>query len=140
MGGLVKFLIEIPINVQCQKFYENFLIGMCEKIFILRGKDLYWQASLLDPKNYLNPETFGTWLYVYALSYGINSGLLSKYKFLPFVLKGWEALEKALFPDGKLGWVLPVGEDPCNTSKKSAEVYGIGAFLLAGSEVYKLGD
>jgi len=140
LGGLVKILKELPINVQCRKFYENLLIEMCEKISTLQDKDGYWHASLLDPETYPNPETSGTGFYVYALSYGINSGLLSRDKYLPIVLKGWEALGKAIFPDGKLGWVQPVGEDPRITTKEMTEVYGVGAFLLAGSEVYKLAD
>ena len=113
---------------------------MCERISILQDKDGYWHASLLDPEAYPNPETSGSGFFVYALAYGINSGLLDRGKYLPVVLKGWNALEKAVFPDGKLGWVQPVAQNPQETTKEMTEVYGVGAFLLAGSEIYKLAE
>jgi rhamnogalacturonyl hydrolase YesR len=93
---------------------------------------------MLDAQSYPNPETSSSGFFVYALAYGINSGLLDQEKFLPIVMKGWNALVNAVFPDGKLGWVQPIGENPRLTTKEMTEVYGIGSFLLAGSEVYKL--
>ena len=75
---------------------------------------------------------------MYALAYGINNGLIDKTIYLPVVLNGWEALQKAVSDDGKLGWVQPVAQDPMQTTKEMTDVYGVGAFLLAGSEVYKL--
>ena len=137
MGGLVKILKEIPANIQYRKFYEDLLVEMSQKISKLQDKNGYWHASLLDPEAYPNPETSSTGFYVYALAYGINSGLLDKETYLPLVIKGWNALEEAVFPGGKLGWVQPIGEDPRETNKKMTEVYGVGAFLLAGSEVCK---
>jgi len=34
--------------------------------------------------------------------------------------------------------VRSIGSDPKNFDPNSTEIYGVGAFLLAGSEVYKL--
>jgi unsaturated rhamnogalacturonyl hydrolase len=140
MGGLVKILKEIPETAPSRKFYENLLLEMCERISGLQDNDGYWHASLLDPAAYPNPETSCSGFFVYALAYGINRGLLDKTKYLPVVLKGWEALGKAVFPDGKLGWVQPVGKDPRQTTRDMTDVYGVGSFLLAGSEVYKLAE
>jgi unsaturated rhamnogalacturonyl hydrolase len=140
MGGLVKILKELPESVSSRKFYENLLIEMSKRTSGLQDKDGYWHASLLDQVAYPNPETSSSGFFVYALAYGINSGLLDKEEYLPIVLKGWKALEKAVFADGKLGWVQPVGEDPQKTSKELTDVYGVGAFLLAGCEVYKLAE
>lgn len=113
---------------------------MCERISGLQYNDEYWHASLLDPESFPNPETSSSGFFLYALAYGINSGLLDRAKYLPVVLKGWEALEKAVFPDGKLGWVQPVGLDPQKITMEMTDVYGVGAFLMAGSEIYKLGE
>jgi hypothetical protein len=33
--------------------------------------------------------------------------------------------------------VQPIGADPKNFPEDSTEVYGVGAFLLAGSEIYR---
>jgi hypothetical protein len=41
-------------------------------------------------------------------------------------------------PDGMLGWVQRIGDKPGATSQETTEVYGVGALLLAGSEVYRL--
>jgi len=45
---------------------------------------------------------------------------------------------KAVKADGMLGWVQRIGDQPGATSADTTEVYGVGALLLAGSEVYKL--
>jgi len=138
MGGLVKILKELPEYSEYRLFYEELFKEMSEKLITLQDADGYWDASLLDVASYPNPETSGTGLYVYALAFGINSGLLEKEKYLPMVEKGWIALNNAVYPDGKLGWVQPVGGNPQMTKKDMTEVYGVGAFLLAGSEIYQL--
>ena len=40
--------------------------------------------------------------------------------------------------DGKLGYIQPVGAAPKAAGFDATDVYGVGAFLLAGSELYKL--
>ena len=40
--------------------------------------------------------------------------------------------------DGKLTHVQPIGADPKHFDADSTEPYGVGAFLLAGSEVYRM--
>jgi len=57
---------------------------------------------------------------------------------MPHVEKSWAALTRAVFPDGKLGWVQPVGMAPVEVTAEMSDVYGVGAFLSAASEVYKL--
>jgi rhamnogalacturonyl hydrolase YesR len=138
MGGLVKVLQELPGDSNFRQFYEDLFVEMCGRIIKLQGEDGYWHASMLDPESYPSPETSSSGFFVYALAYGVNSGLLDKEKFMPHVNKGWDALVRAVYPDGKLGWVQPVGQDPKHTTQEMTDVYGVGAFLMAGSEVYKL--
>lgn len=140
VGGLVKILQELPQDEPSRKFYEKLLTDMCERISGLQDKDGYWHASLLDPEAFPNPETSSSGFFVYAIAYGINSGLLDRAKYLPVVSKGWKALEKAVYPDGKMGWVQPVAQNPQETTKEMTDVYGVGAFLMAGSEICKLGE
>ncbi len=40
--------------------------------------------------------------------------------------------------DGKLGNVQPIGGAPDKVDVNSTDTYGVGAFLLAGSELYKM--
>jgi len=54
------------------------------------------------------------------------------------VRRGWASMVKAVRPDGMLGWVQRIGDKPGATGQDTSEVYGVGALLLAGSEVYRL--
>ena len=81
-----------------------------------------------------HPSSF----FCYAIAYGINSGLLDKEIYTPVVIKAWKALVSAVHADGKLGWVQPVGQDPKDVTSDMTEVYGVGAFLLAGTEMMML--
>ncbi len=138
MGGLVRILSELPKKNKYRPFYVALYKEMAAKVASLQDSAGYWHASLLDPESYPNPETSCTGFFTYALAWGINNGFLNKDQYLPVVTKGWRALVEAVYPDGKLGWVQPVGADPKKVTKDMTEVYGVGAFLLAGSEVYKL--
>ena len=64
--------------------------------------------------------------------------MLDRATYRPVVDKGWLALESCVTPEGKLGYVQQVGADPKSFKPENFEVYGAGAFLLAGSEVIKL--
>ena len=57
---------------------------------------------------------------------------------MPVVEKGWQALVSAVGEDGKLGYVQPIGADPKKVTPDMTEVYGPGAFLMAGTEVYRM--
>lgn len=52
----------------------------------------------------------------------------------------WSALVKAVHPDGMLGWVQRIGDQPGATTASTTEIYGVGALLLAGSEVHRLAN
>lgn len=104
----------------------------------MQNTDGFWHASLLDPASYPSPETSCTTFIVYALAYGINEGLLDKDTFLPILVKGWNAQVSAVDADGKLGYVQPIGADPKKVTRNMTEVYGVGAFLMGGCEIYKM--
>jgi hypothetical protein len=53
-------------------------------------------------------------------------------------MRGWRALVGSVHSDGKLVHVQPIGETPKHFDEDNTDVYGVGAFLLAGSEVYRL--
>jgi rhamnogalacturonyl hydrolase YesR len=102
---------------------------------------------LHDPGNFGGKETTGTAMFVYAMAWGINNGILSKKKYRPIVLKGWNAMtSEALHPNGFLGYVQGTGKEPMAGQPLSYdkmpdfEDYGLGAFLLAATEMYKMID
>jgi rhamnogalacturonyl hydrolase YesR len=139
MGGLVRLLEELPADYPKRPFYENLYKEMASKIVAIQQEDGLWRASLLDPESYPGGETSGSGFYCYALAWGINQGLLDKATYEPAVRKAWSALYQNVNSEGRVGWVQPIGQDPRkNFGPDSWEVYGTGAFLLAGSEVVKL--
>jgi len=139
MGGLVLVLSELPKDYAERAFYENIYKEMAEKITSLQQEDGLWRASLLDPASYPGGEASGSGFYTFALAWGINNGLLNRDMYLPVVQKAWKGLNGLIQPDGHVGWCQPIGADPKkNFSAESWEVYGTGAFLLAGSEIIKL--
>ncbi len=139
MGGLVLVLQELPPDYVNRAFYEKLYRQMAAKIASLQQEDGLWRASLLDPGSYPGGEASGSGFYCYALAWGLNNGLLSRSEYLPVVKKAWIGLNRLIRKDGHVGWVQPIGADPKkNFNAASWEVYGTGAFLLAGSEVMKL--
>lgn len=139
MGGLVRVLKELPENYAGRDFYLTLFKEMAARLKDLQQADGLWRASLLDPDSYPGGEVSGTGFDCYAIAWGINNGILDKATYLPVVEKAWIGLNNCVKPDGHVGWVQPIGADPRkNFNADSWEVYGSGAFLLAGSEVIKL--
>ncbi len=138
VAGLVSLLEELPEDYFYRDFYKTLFVEMTQRVAELQDENGYWHASLLDTETFPNPESSTTSFFVYALAYGINSGLLDKTEYLPLVEKGWKALCEAVTPEGKVEWVQQVGSFPERVTQDMTEVYGVGAFLLAGSEMYHL--
>lgn len=137
-AGLVNILKLLPKDSQYRPFYEELFINFVPELVQYQDKNGFWHASLLDPESYPSPETSATTLITYALAYGINEGLLSKADYYSPTKLGWDALVSVVGKDGKLGWVQPIGADPKKVTADMTAVYGVGAFLLAGSEMCKL--
>jgi unsaturated rhamnogalacturonyl hydrolase len=139
LAGLTRVLKEMPTDYPKRGFYVQLFKEMVEKVHALQQADGLWRSSLLDPLAYPGGEGSGTGFYCYAMAWGINNGILDKTKHTPSVLKAWKGLNTLVSEEGRVGWVQPIGADPRrNFSADSWEVFGSGAFLLAGSEVIKL--
>jgi rhamnogalacturonyl hydrolase YesR len=138
MGGLVRVLQYLPMNHPDRPRFEQLFKDMAAKILTCQQPDGLWSASLLDPESYPLKETSGSGFYTYALAWGVNQGLLDRAQFEPAVRKAWAALVGCVDANGKLTHVQPIGADPKKFAEDSTEVYGVGAFLLAGSEVYRM--
>ena len=139
LAGLVRLLKEFPKDYPKRPFYERLYKEMCVRVTELQQDDGLWRASLLDPDSYPGGEVSGSGFFCYALAWGVNERLLDAQKFRPVAEKAWIALNKCVNEEGRIGWVQPIGGDPRrNFNADSWEVYGTGAFLLAGSEIIKL--
>src|SRR5580658_6684894 len=138
MAGLVRVLQLLPASHPSRARFQQLFQEMAEKILTAQQPDGLWHSSLLDPQSYPLKETSGSSFYAYALAWGVNQGLLDGAKFKPAVRRAWTALADCVDAEGKLTHVQPVGADPKTFADDSTEVYGVGAFLLAGSELYRM--
>jgi len=139
LGGLALMLSELPKDYKQRPFYIQLFKEMAERVSGLQQPDGLWRASLLDPNSFPGGEASGSGFYTFAIAWGINNGMLEKSIYLPIVKKAWSGMNNLIQPDGHIGWCQPIGQDPKkNFSADSWEIFGTGAFLLAGSEVIKL--
>jgi unsaturated rhamnogalacturonyl hydrolase len=138
MAGLVRVLQLLPANHPSRARFERLFQEMAETIVGRQQPDGMWRSSLLDPDSYPLKESSGSGFYAYALAWGVNQGLLDGPKFKLVIRKAWTALVESVNAEGKLTHVQPIGSDPKSFADDSTEVYGVGAFLLAGSEVYRM--
>jgi len=138
LGGLVRVLENLPANHPARPRFEQQFREMAARVVALQQPDGFWHSSLLDPASFPAKEASGTGFFCYGLLWGVNHGLLDRREYLPVALKAWDALTACVQPDGKLIHVQPIGADPKKFDENSTEPYGVGAFLLAGREVYRL--
>jgi rhamnogalacturonyl hydrolase YesR len=102
----------------------------------------FWYVNLGDPTQFPGPETSGTAFFTYGLAWGIDNGILDPATYTPVALAGWRALvNTSVQPSGLLGYVQGPGSGPADgqpVTASSTQSYGVGAFLLAGSELLRM--
>lgn len=138
VAGIVRVLEQMPAGHPGRAPLEQQLREMAAALVALQPLDGLWRSSLLDPASYPVAETSGSGLICYALAWGINHGVLDRATFTPAVLRSWQGLAGCVTPEGRLTHVQAIGAAPTNFDPNSTEDYGVGAFLLAASEVRHL--
>ena len=138
LAGLAMVLERMPATFPERVMYVQQYRDMAERIAGLQQADGLWRASLLDPGSYPNPEISGSAFYTYAMAWGIHHGVLDRKKYLPVVTRAWQGMLGHVYESGRLGSIQPIGGEPGKFKSSSSFVYGVGAFLLAGSELSEL--
>jgi unsaturated rhamnogalacturonyl hydrolase len=138
LAGLAMVLERMPAQYPDRAKYVAQYREIAERIAALQQSDGLWRASLLDPGAYQSAEISGSAFFTYAMAWGINHGALDRKKYLPVVTKSWAAMLKHIYKDGRLGSIQPISGEPGKFKPSSSYVYGVGAFLLAGSELTQL--
>jgi len=138
IAGLARMLEFLPVDDPLRPRFERQFREMAERLRGVQQTDGLWRSSLLDPEDYPAKETSGSGFYCYAFAWGVNNGLLDRAEFAPAALRAWKALVDSVSSEGRLTHVQPVGADPRKFDPDSTEPYGVGAFLLAGSEIHTL--
>lgn len=137
MGGTVRVLQQLPKDSPLRPKYVALLKQMAAATLAIQGKDGLWRPGLLDADAYPLPEVSGSAFITYALAYGVNEKILDKKTYWPAVEKAWGGMLTHVYADGRLGAIQPVGAAPGAYSETTSYVYGVGAYLLAGSEIYR---
>jgi unsaturated rhamnogalacturonyl hydrolase len=145
VAALVKTLEALPKTDPHYKEYLQDFKDMIAALPSIQREDGYWNVSLHDPTNYGGKELSGTSLFIYGMAWGINNNLLDRRTYLPVIIKAWNAMVKeCVHADGKLGYVQGTGKEPKDgqpvryDTTPDFEDYGLGCFLLAGSEIWKM--
>ncbi len=155
-AGLARVLEVLPATDPHRAQYLADFRAMAQALLPLQRPDGFWHENLVDPAHCAalgkpaedGPETSGTALFVYGYAWGIRRGVLDAAEYGPALVLGWDGLRQiALQPNGFLGWVQSTGARPCGDSRgigqavvPDSEDFGLGCFLLAGSEVMKLSE
>ena len=138
VAGLVNIMNELDPKSREYRYFERIFKQMAGRLPELQTPEGHWAMSLLNQEFYPTPETSGSSFFIYGLAWGINNGILDKEKYLPAVTRGWNAMMRHVTDEGMLGYVQPIGQGPGKAWPDKTEVYGAGAFLSAGSEIYTL--
>jgi rhamnogalacturonyl hydrolase YesR len=145
VAALVRTLSALPQSDPHYREYLQDYKDMLTALLPLQRSDGYWNVSLHDSTHFGGKEVSGTSLFIYGMAWGINNKIIDRNTYGSAIQKAWNAMVKeCVHPDGKLGYVQGTGKEPKDgqpvgyEKTPDFEDYGLGCFLLAGSEIYKL--
>ena len=142
MGAHVRVLDYLPEDEIHRNEYLQTFKDMAQSLAAYQRSDGFWNVSIVDSNDYGGPETSGTAFFTYGIAWGVNHGYLDSALYTPILVKAWQGLTQiALHPDGMVGYIQGVGSNPSSSQPvtySSNSDFGVGAFLLAGSELVKL--
>jgi unsaturated rhamnogalacturonyl hydrolase len=136
VAGLVRVIDRMPANSPLRAKYVLQLQEMLAALAPLQGADGLWKPGLFDAADHPLSEISGSAFFTYAMAYGVNHGLLPRKAYEPIIRKAWAGMISHVYADGRLGSIQPVGAAPGPLTETTSYVYGVGGYLLAGSEIY----
>ncbi len=144
-AGLARVLSVLPRTDPHREEYVSDFVAMSGALRDLVRADGFWNVSLRDPSHFGGKELTGTSLFVYGMAWGVGAGVLKEDEYGPIVASSFGAmLSTAVHPDGTLGYVQGTGAQPSDgqpvgyDTRPNYDDFGVGCFLLAGSEVSRL--
>jgi rhamnogalacturonyl hydrolase YesR len=72
------------------------------------------------------------------MALGVNNGILDRKVYTPVIAKAWAGMLQHVYADGRLGDIQQTGSEPAAFKPSASYTYGVGGFLLAGSEIRKM--
>jgi len=144
-AALARVLDVLPADAPHRAEYLRTFREMAPAILAVQRPDGFWNVSLLDPGDFGGKEVTGTSLFAYGFALGVRRGWLPSDGYAAAAAKAWNAMAAdAVHTSGFLGYVQGTGKQPSSSqpvthdSVPDFDDFGIGCFLLAGSEVWKL--
>jgi rhamnogalacturonyl hydrolase YesR len=137
-AGIPRVLNYLPDQDRGRERYLAIFRRMALELVRRQGADGLWRMNLDDNDQFPNPETSGSGFFCFGLAWGVNHGVLSRREYFPAVERAWGALVRNLSPQGRILWGQPEDSEPNPIVSDSTPEFVTGAFMLAGSEVYKL--
>jgi rhamnogalacturonyl hydrolase YesR len=142
IAALARVLDVLPASDPHRGEYVQTLQQMAAALKAAQQPSGFWYVNLGDPTQYPGPETSGTAFFTYGLTWGINHGVLDSTTYAPVVTKAWQAMATtSVQTSGSLGYVQGTGAGPGDSQPVTAgstAAFGVGAFLLAGSELTRM--
>jgi unsaturated rhamnogalacturonyl hydrolase len=142
-AALVRVLEVLPKDNKYRKEYLKTYKEMSEALLKVQRADGFWNVSLHDSTHFGGKELTGTAMFTYGLAWGINNKVIEESKYADAMLNAWKGLSECVHKDGYLGYVQGTGKEPKDSqpvtydSEPDLQDYGLGCFLLGGSEVYR---
>lgn len=143
-AALARAMETLPQDPHYKDYLKDYLL-MTKALFKCRQPDGYWYVSLDDPQDFGGKELTGTALFIYGMAWGVRTGKLPANKFCPIIYETWNKMVKdCLHPNGALGYVQGTGKEPKDAQpvtydrEPDFDDYGLGCFLLCGTEIFKL--
>lgn len=141
-AGLTFLLELVPETHPSHAYYLKLYREMTGSILRTQDAGGSWHSSLYDAAGYPQPENSASGFFVYGLAWGVNRGVLTdpalRAAARNAARSGWSALKSHVDPDGRLGYIQPVGHRPATITPDMTMPYGAGALLLAAAEMSKM--
>jgi len=143
-AAFARILNDLPETDQYRDTYITYYKKMAKALAANQQDGGYWTRSIIDPEYVPGEETSGTAFFAYGYLWGINNGYLSEGDYGNVAIRAWNYLANtALQENGKIGYVQPIGAHAVPgqyIDANSTADFGVGAFLLAASEMVKYAE
>lgn len=142
-AALVRVMQTVGEKDKDYQLLKKDYLQMSKALLRCQRKDGFWNPSLVS-SSFQGPETSGTSLFLYGMSWGIRNGLLENKVYRRACDKAWKAIKGAVQEDGFIGYSQGTGKDPSagqplsRTHIPDFEDFGTGCFLLGATEYAKL--
>lgn len=129
VAGLAHFMPELAKNGESRKKFTEAFANGAASLRDKQGPDGFWRVNLQKEQHPIDITTsaFATYATAAAVNQMIGMNWLDSARLK--VIFGWRALVSAVGPDGSIRFGIPSADQ---------ETEAVGAFLLAGAQVYKM--